>query len=250
MLASSAKQQPKPRKSRQWRLAYKANPVRYRIMKWIIARLMRLAYHYRVEGQENIPLSGALIIAPNHLHYVDPGAVAPAIPRQIVTLAADKYESHWFFSNFLRLAGVIFVRRGEVDRDALRASLDVLSNGGVLAVAPEGTRSKTGTLQIGKPGIIYLAQRTDAAILPIAIAGTEQLKGWLRLKRPTCHVIIGKPFKLPPVAGKLTPEQMQEWADQIMIHIGLLLPASYRGVYAERVAAVEAGRERLELGAG
>jgi 1-acyl-sn-glycerol-3-phosphate acyltransferase len=145
---------------------------------------------------------------------------------------------------------VIFVRRGEVDREALRASLGVLSSGGVLAVAPEGTRSQTGTLQLAKAGIIYLAQHTDAFILPVAIAGTEQLKGWLRLKRPTCRVVIGKPFKLPPVAGKLTPDQMQDWADQIMVRIGLLLPARYRGVYAERIAAVEAGRERLELGAG
>ncbi len=73
--------------------------------------------------------------------------------RQIITLAASKWYNNLIVGSILRLAGVIFVRRGEVDREALRQCLDVLHNGGVLAIAPEGTRSRTGGLQEAKAGI-------------------------------------------------------------------------------------------------
>jgi len=166
----------------------------------------------------------------------------PAIPRMVVTLAAEKWENNVIFGSLLRGAGVIFVQRGEVDRHALRACLRVLSEGRVLAVAPEGTRSKTGSMQRGKPGIAYLAVRTDAPILPVAIIGTERLKEWKRLRRPACQVIIGPPFHLPKADVKPTTDQLQELADLVMMRIGLLLPPAYRGVYAAEIASIEAGQ--------
>lgn len=227
---------------RRPRATYQTSPVVYRIMRWIIGGLMRLLYRYEVKGQENLPAHGPMILAVNHLHLFDPGAVMPAVPHKIVTLAADKYMHHPILGGLLRAAGVIFVRRGEVDRQALQACLDVLKRGWVLAVAPEGTRSKTGGLQRAKPGIAYLALRTNATIVPIAFWGVERIGDWKRLKRPSCHVVIGRPFRLPQPAGKATTDQLQELADAIMVRIGLMLPPSYRGVYAERIAAVEAGQ--------
>jgi 1-acyl-sn-glycerol-3-phosphate acyltransferase len=224
------------------RLPYETSPAVYRVIKWIFDRLMHILYRYEVTSLGPFPASGPTIIAVNHLHLFDPGAVAPVVPRQIVTLAAEKYMNNLLIGSLLRLAGSIFVRRGEVDREALRWCLNVLSKGGVLAVAPEGTRSRTGAMQRAKPGIAYLALRTNATIVPIAFWGIERLKDWAHLRRPTCQVVIGNPFRLPQLTEKPNTEKLQELADLIMLRIGLLLPESYRGVYATRIAAIEAGQ--------
>lgn len=234
-VAASAK--PRPRAS------YHASPVVYRILRWFITLFMRAFYRYQFEGQENIPTRGATILAVNHLHIFDATAVMPAVPRMVVTLAAGKWRRHMIINTILRMAGVIYVRRGEVDRDALRQCLAVLREEHVLAVAPEGTRSKTGGMQRAKPGIAYLASHSNAVIVPIGIAGTERFRSaWRHLRRPVCHVVIGRPFRLPAGQGKVTTDQLQAYADLIMVRIGLLLPSQYRGVYAERIAAVEAGQ--------
>jgi 1-acyl-sn-glycerol-3-phosphate acyltransferase len=228
--------------ARRHRPTYQTSPAVYRVMRRLGIWLMHALYDYRVSGAENFPESGPVIIVVNHLHLLDPGAVMPAVPRKIVTLAADKYMRNPLLGLLLRMAGVVFVRRGEVDREALRGCLAVLQSGGVLAVAPEGTRSHTAAMQRAKPGVAYMATRTDALLVPIAFWGVEKLGEWKRLRRPTCNVVIGQPFRLPRPSGKLTTDALQELADSIMVRIGLLLPQSYRGVYAERIASVEAGQ--------
>ena len=224
------------------RPSYQASPFVYRIMKALITALMHLLYRYRLTRLGEFPTSGPVIIIVNHLHLFDPGAVVPAVRRQIVTLVAGKWREHPIIRRLMKLAGAIFVRRGEVDRTALKACLDVLRNDGVLAIAPEGTRSKTGGLQRAKPGVAYLAARTQATIVPIAFWGTEKFSEWKRLKRPTCRVVVGQPFRLPVFSKKLPTEQLQELTDLMMIRLGAMLPESYRGVYAERIAEAEAGK--------
>ena len=231
---------------RRRRPTYRTSPLVYRIMKWIFGGLLRTIYRYEAIGQENLPSDGPVIVAVNHLHLADPPAVMLAVPRKVVTLAASKWLNRPVVGPILRLAGVVFVRRGEVDRQALRHCFDHLANGGVLALAPEGTRSKTGGLQRAKPGVAYLASRSKAPIVPVAVWGTERLSDWARLKRPTCKVVVGRPFRLPEFSRRPATEELQHLADLIMIRLGLLLPASYRGVYSERCAALERG-ESTEL---
>ncbi|NLG52124.1 MAG: 1-acyl-sn-glycerol-3-phosphate acyltransferase [Chloroflexi bacterium] len=227
-----------------WRpgsITYKTSPVMYYTLWGILAVLVRILYRYKASGGENVPRTGPVILAVNHLHLLDPIVAAPAVTRKIMTLAAGKWRSNWAISLFLKAAGVIFVRRGEADREALRACFDVLSQDGALALAPEGTRSKTGGLQHGKPGIAYIAWRTNAPIVPVALWGVESIGLWKKLKRPTCRVAVGKPFRLPPSQRRPSGEELQHLTDLVMIRIGQLLPAEYRGVYAERIAAIEAG---------
>ncbi len=223
-------------------IATTADPKIYRFWRWLLNGIIRLLYNYRITGQEHVPATGPLIVAVNHLHLLDPFATAPAVPRQITTLAAEKWQRPGIVGWFLRSAGVVFVRRGEVDRQALRACLEVLSKGKALAIAPEGTRSKTHSLQRAKPGIAYLATRSDAQILPVSVWGIERLRDWLRFRRPTCHVVIGRPFRLPATDGKTPTSQLQHYADLVMLRLGSALPVEYRGVYAERIAAIEAGQ--------
>ncbi|MFP3897592.1 MAG: lysophospholipid acyltransferase family protein [Anaerolineales bacterium] len=219
---------------------YEGHPIVYGTLKCIISFLVRLLYQYRVVRLAPFPQEGPVIIVVNHLHLLDPGVIAPVVPRRVVTLAADKWRQRPFSRWFLRAAGVIFVRRGEVDRRALRACLEVLRGGGVLAIAPEGTRSDHAGLQRAKGGVAYLAARTGAQIVPIAHAGVEKLAGWKRLRRPTCRVVIGEAFRLPEVPPEeLNSEKLREFADLIMVRLGLLLPEDYRGVYRKQIATAE-----------
>ncbi|OGO05987.1 MAG: hypothetical protein A2Y73_06770, partial [Chloroflexi bacterium RBG_13_56_8] len=210
---------------------------------WIFARLIRLLYRYELTRLGDFPSSGPTIIAANHLHLLDPFAVIPVTRRRLIGVTAHKWRKNPWSNWVLKITNAIPIRRGEVDRQALRSCLDVLNEGGTIGLAPEGTRSKTGGLQEGKPGVAYLATRTNATIVPIAIWGVDRLRDWLRLKRPTCHVIVGHPFQLPSSSQKPSKEELQEMTDHIMIQIGRLLPEHHRGVYAERIAALEAEEE-------
>lgn len=223
------------------RATYDTSPLVYRIMRVIFSSLMHVLFRFTIIGREHVPASGPLIVAVNHLHLLDPAAVMPAVPRKIVTMAKEEWAGASFAGLMLRLAGVVFVRRGEVDRQALRDAAAVLNGGGVLAIAPEGTRSKDAALQPAKPGIAYLALRGDVAILPVAHWGIERVGDWKRLRRPSCHTVIGKPFRLPPRTGKLDPETLQHLSDLVMVRLGMQMPERYRGVYAERIAAAERG---------
>jgi len=226
---------------RQIPLTYRTSPVVYSVLKVVISCLMHIVYRYRAYGIDNVPATGRVILAVNHVHLFDPGAVMPAVRRKIVTMVKNEYRTNMLWGIIMRMAGVIFVRRGEADRDALRASFDVLEHEGCLAIAPEGTRSKTRAMIQAKSGIAYIATHTHSPIVPIAIWGTENLGSWRKLKRPKCAVSIGRPFYLPDSNDRMTPEYLQYLADLTMIRIGLLLPEKYRGVYAERIAAVENG---------
>ena len=218
----------------------------YRLVRLLGGLLMRLLYRVRVSGQAFFPMHGPFILVVNHLHLLDPFAVAPNVPRQVVAMAAAKWRRYLIPRILLNMAGAIFVKRGAVDRQALRASLNVLKEGHILAIAPEGTRSETGTLQRAKAGVAYLALRANVPIVPMVFWGTEHLRDWKRLHRPTLHVVVGKPFRLVKPAGKMTAETLQELSDAVMIQMGQLLPESYRGVYAEQIAMMEQGRLQLD----
>jgi 1-acyl-sn-glycerol-3-phosphate acyltransferase len=134
----------------------------------------------------------------------------------------------WLFN----LWGAIPVRRGETDLAALRKCLGVLRDGGILVVAPEGTRSRHGCLQRGHPGVVALALRSGAPILPLAFYGGEALKrNAKRLRRTPFHVMVGEPFHLS-VEGRVTQAVRQDLTDKIMYKLAALLPPEYRGEYA------------------
>ena len=211
---------------------FRTSPFVYGIMKWVVTRIMHLLYRYEVVGAENFALEGPAIVVVNHLHLLDPLAVAPISPRQIVTLAASKWRSNLLVGTVLRLAGVIFVRRGEVDREALRACQNVLSAGGMLAIAPEGTRSRTGQLQHAKAGVAYITMRTGATLLPVAVWGVEKLSMWFRFKRPTCYVAVGRPFGCRVPTARSRPTFCERGRQ--VIEIGRMLPSEYRGFMPRR----------------
>jgi 1-acyl-sn-glycerol-3-phosphate acyltransferase len=208
---------------------------------WIMQKIFGLFYRglaqVEVVGRENLTIEGPCLAVANHLSVFDPPLMLSLYPRRAWALAAEKYRCHRLFGPVLHFIGVIFVRRGEVDRRALRAALKVLREGGVVALAPEGTRSKTGQLQQAKEGAAFLASRTDTTIVPVGITGTEKMLSALkRLRRQRVRVVVGEPFKLPHASGPVKGPQLAAYTDLIMCRLAALLPESYRGYYRDRCA--------------
>jgi 1-acyl-sn-glycerol-3-phosphate acyltransferase len=204
----------------------------YRIVRIIISLIYKLLARIEIVGSENVPQEGPYIVICNHLGSFDPPLLLIALPVRMTVLAADKYQDHPLFGPFLSSMGAIYVRRGEVDRQALRACLNVLRGGGILGMAPEGTRSLTGALQEGRTGTAYLASRAGVPILPVAITGTEKMAANLkRLRRGQMKAVIGEAFTLPATEGKAKGKQLKECTELIMCRLADMLPEEYRGVY-------------------
>ena len=113
----------------------------YRIVKMIIRLIFRLLTRIEIVGVENLPQEGPYIVICNHLSHFDPPLLLIVLPGPMTVLAANKYRNHPIFGSLLSSMDTIYMRRGEADRQALRVCLDVLRGGGIIGIAPEGTRS-------------------------------------------------------------------------------------------------------------
>jgi 1-acyl-sn-glycerol-3-phosphate acyltransferase len=208
----------------------------YKFVNLVLRLLFFVATHLRIEGRENVPGSGSLMVAMNHLSFLDSLAMGVAIPRRLRWLSKVENLDKPILGALLTLYGVFPVQRGEVDRAALSFAIGVLRGNGALAISPEGTRSKVGRLARAKTGAAWLAIQSDPTILPVAITGTEQaVLLWPKLHRPEITVRIGRPFRLQ-AKRPISQERRQELADEIMMHVAELLPESYRGFYGSQPA--------------
>ena len=209
-------------------------PFLYRVLQRFAQFVVPILVRMDVVGVENIPTTGPFILASNHLHVFDLPVMFTYAPRVMTVFAADKWRGTlggWIMQLVTR---VIFVARGEVDRQALGEALALLRAGEVLAVAPEGTRSRTGGLLKGRSGIIYLAGRAGVPIVPTVMWGQEQvMPGWVRLRRAPVHLHIGSPICLPPEAARFRTADLEVYTEQLMLTLARMLPPQYRGVYSE-----------------
>jgi 1-acyl-sn-glycerol-3-phosphate acyltransferase len=196
--------------------------------------ILFLLSSWRVNGQENVPEQGPVLIVCNHLHVVDPPIIAVSVKLKAVIMAKEELFRHWFQKFFVQNFGSFLVRRRGVDREALRQAEHWLKQGVSLIMFPEGKRSSTIQMQPAFPGSALIASRLGVPILPVSIVGTEKLResGWW-LRRPRITINIGQPFYLPPADSKLTRIELARLTDSIMEHIAELLPPEYRGVYAK-----------------
>jgi 1-acyl-sn-glycerol-3-phosphate acyltransferase len=211
-----------------------------RVANLVLRFVLTIFVDFEVEGLENIPQEGPLITAQNHMIFVDTVIGAIFIDREVVGVSKMENYHNPLLAFFFKLYGTLPIRRGEVDRTALKASLKVLEEGTVLMAAPEGTRSKTNTLQRGKDGLSYLAVKADAPVLPIAIWGQEEFwQQFLRPRRAKVKMVMGKPFIFEPGEGRLTREQLTQMTDEMMYRIAALLPPEYRGYYSDLSVATD-----------
>lgn len=203
-------------------------------LRTLIRLAFKLLSRVTVYGLEWLLPSGGYILAVNHLSRVDPPLVFSLIERDEVTaLVADTYKKRPFFRWIIRLVDGIWINRGEADLHALRQARDHLRGGGVLGIAPEGTRSHTGALMRGKTGVAYLADKAGVPVIPVAISGTDGAV-WqlLRFRRPAIQIQFGAPLTLPPIQRHEREAALQRNTDEIMCQIAAMLPGKYHGFYA------------------
>jgi 1-acyl-sn-glycerol-3-phosphate acyltransferase len=190
----------------------------------------------RVEGLENVPREGAFIVVANHCSNLDPpflGAVIGRYLGRVVHFMAKAEMRRWLLIGWLASqSGVFFVRRGEGDRGAYRSALTHLAAGEIIALFPEGTRSRDGELKEGRSGAALLAVRSGVPILPAGIAGTHRIFARRsRLPhRSRVTIRIGQAFRLPEIRnGQLERGLLETGTDRIMREIAALVPPEQRG---------------------
>jgi len=209
--------------------------VGHRLLHWFFSALFGLLSRPRVEGLENLPQDCPYILVGNHLSVVDPPLAYLYLGGPHITgFVASKWRYHPLYFPIIRLAGGIFIRRGEVDREALQSAIDWLRAGKCFGMAPEGTRSRVGVLQRGKTGAAYLASQVDAPLVPMAFIETDQaFHSLLRLRRPPLTLRIGEAFRLPPAEQSDRANLLRMHTDEIMCRIAALLPPRYWGYYSD-----------------
>lgn len=200
-----------------------------------------------IRGVENIPLTGGLLIATNHMSRMDIPVlfITPNRP-DMTALVTTKYLKYPLIRWFIITAQGIWLDRETADFGAFRTAVDALKKGVAVGIAPEGTRSTTAELLEGKPGTALLALRAGVPIIPVAISGTEDsVSKMLRFKKPRIIVEYGKVIPAPTLDRENREGQLQDLTDEIMCQIAAMLPENYWGFYADhpRLKAILAGKK-------
>jgi 1-acyl-sn-glycerol-3-phosphate acyltransferase len=209
--------------------------VTFQVTNWVLRRVFRIVCRVDHEELAKVPRQGPLILVGNHINFLEVPVVVPHLnnPNVIGLAKRESWKNPLFYFLF-NVWNAIPLDRGVVDREAFRQSVEVLKQGKILAVSPEGTRSKTGELLRAKPGVVALALRSQSPLLPVGFYGYEYFWDNLkRLRRSDFHIRTGKPFRLNLSDSMPDKEARQVIADEIMYKIAELLPERYRGVYAD-----------------
>jgi 1-acyl-sn-glycerol-3-phosphate acyltransferase len=209
----------------------------HKIFRFFIRLILRLIARVEIVGFENLP-AGGFVIAANHIGRLDAALAYYILDRpDIIMVVAEKYEKYAIFRWLVKVINGMFVDRYTADIHAIRETLRRLQQGQVFTITPEGTRSKSGNLIEAKPGGIYLAWKAGVPVLPVALTGSEDAVVVERLKhfkRLDIKVLAGQSFTLPQeINGRDRAAIMQQYTDEVMCRIAMLLPPERRGVYAD-----------------
>jgi 1-acyl-sn-glycerol-3-phosphate acyltransferase len=210
--------------------------MKYRTLRSIVRFITKLIADIEVHEIERLP-QGNLIIAANHLGRLDTAVLLCVLEREDIILpVAEKYKNHPLYGAIGRAANAIWLNRFEADYSAFRQILDRMKQGGLLVIAPEGTRSRTEALQEGKMGVAFLASKSGYPVLPVALTGTQDrsvIENLIHFRRTKITVKGAYPFYIQVPKGKGREEALRQATDEIMCQIAALLPEEYRGVYAD-----------------
>jgi 1-acyl-sn-glycerol-3-phosphate acyltransferase len=184
--------------------------------------LFRLLGRWEVHGRENVPQTGGAVIAANHVSYLDPPAIGSGLKRTCYYMGKKELFQIPIFAQLIRLCGCFPVDREKQDKGAVRAAVNLLKAGNLLAIFPEGGRSPDGTLQQAGIGAALIANRAGVPIVPAVIRGTYQAlpTGAKWVRRANISVTYGKPMaSTSPDGKKANKERLQEITDRLMAEI-------------------------------
>lgn len=215
-----------------------------RVCKLLAKGAFGLLSDLKIEGKENLPQSGPLLVIANHFSFIDPVAVLHALPYPIEYVGGAEFPHAPGIVKLLpELWGYYPVFRGTGSRFALRAAEEILKQDGVLGIMPEGG-SWAEVLRPARPGAAYLAAQTGAKVLPLGIQGLNDIFPVRLGNRPRATIRIGKPvgpFKVTG-RGRDRREQLDKIGLELMKSIAALLPDQYRGFLAEDQATRESAK--------
>jgi 1-acyl-sn-glycerol-3-phosphate acyltransferase len=215
----------------------------YWVFKAVLKPLLKALYRIRVEGLENVPKEGPAILAANHLSFLDSFFIPLVVKRRKVTyLAKADYFKKWKTAWFFKSAGQISCERGGGDKSqqSLEIALDVLKEGKLLGIYPEGTRSPDGYLYRGRTGVARLALAAQVPVVPVGLIGTEKVmpksaripRLWGRVE---VVVRFGEPIDFSRYAGKQKDRfVLRSVTDEIVYEIMQLSGQEYRDEYASK----------------
>lgn len=166
----------------------------YRFARLLCRFVLLLLRRWKVEGAENLPPTGGVLVVSNHASYWDPVVVGCALRRQVHFMAKADLFKIPLLGYVIRALGAFPVQRGSGDRQAIRRALELLEEGKVVGIFPEGTRSKTGALLDPHRGAAMLALRAKVPVLPMALLNTPGLCRRVRVR-------IGKPLQFTGGGG-------------------------------------------------
>jgi 1-acyl-sn-glycerol-3-phosphate acyltransferase len=214
-------------------MASQFSPLGNRIVVGLFTGLFRILGGYHVRGLENIPKTGGCILAPNHLSWADPPAVRMCIPRRGWFMANDFLFNIPVLGKLIPKFGAFSVKRGVMDRDALKQAEGYLKGGDLLCVFPEGGTSETGRLVPFEGGVSLLALRNDVPIVPVGLSGTDRVMPrdptFPRYAKGGITVTYGKaiyPSEIDPTLPRR--ERMDELTERLYWAVNELLPPNYR----------------------
>jgi 1-acyl-sn-glycerol-3-phosphate acyltransferase len=212
--------------------------MRYSVVMFLLRAILRVIARVTVYGMENIPPNNTSYVGvANHIGRIDPGLVFYMLNRNdIIMLVAEKYREQAWSRILAQSMDAIFVDRYNADLNAMREVFRRMKKGGVVVIAPESTRSPTGSLLQGWDGASYIAAKSGLPILPVGVTGSgdkevvDRLKHFRRL-----NIVghVGPMFTLPPLDSKNRDEQLASYTEEIMCRIAAELPVAQHGVYAD-----------------
>ena len=201
----------------------------YVIAHFVIRPIFWVLFRPRVSGREHVPSSGPVILASNHLSFIDSIAIPTVAPRRVTYLAKAEYFTGsgvggWLSKALFTALGALPVERStqRAAQAALDPALGVLQRGGAFGIYPEGTRSRDGGLARGKTGVAWLALTADCPVVPVAVAGTDRVQPigarWPRPRR--ISITFGEPLTFPEQHGQAGKgKARREVTDAIMVAI-------------------------------
>lgn len=215
----------------------------YAFGRFVVAPLARMVYRPHVEGRGNVPKTGPVIFASNHLSFIDSVAIPVAAPRPVHFLAKSSYFEGsgiggWASRQFFTAIGAVPVQRGagQAALDALDQQRALLDDGSAVALYPEGTRSLDGRLYKGRTGVAFLALQTGAPVVPVGLIGTDKVMP-VGAKMPSLKhrvtVRFGEPLDLAHHGPATSGRARRLATDEIMSAIHALSGQELAGAYNE-----------------